>query len=311
MTTIPTTPPAPSPQKAVRSRPIAGQHKAGRTFGAPTRRATQIAPLFDAPSDLPLPTSIDTGRPHSARVWNCLMGGKDHYTVDEMAAAALLSSAPQVRDMACQSRDFLIRTVTHLTRDCGVRQFLDIGAGLPAARNTHEVAQQFTPDAAIVYIDNDPISVLHAQTLLYGTAQGITKAINADLHDPDEILHAARRTLDFTQPVALLLMGVLGHIPDYAESVAIVRRLKTALPRGSYVAHYDGINSDPGLVKAQQAYNGSGAAPYILRSPDQLARYYEELDVLRPGIGPCALWRPDPSLSTAPADISGGVGRTP
>ncbi|MER5210949.1 SAM-dependent methyltransferase [Streptomyces sp. NPDC002838] len=250
---------------------------------------------------------IDTSVPHSARIWNYWMGGKDNYPVDQEAGDAYAAIAPQVKIMARASRDYLIRAVTHLTRDLGVRQFLDIGTGLPTYDNTHEVAQKIAPDAKIVYVDNDPIVLAHANALLYSKPPGVTAYIDADLHDPETILRRATATLDFNRPVALLLMGILGHIEDYAEAKAIVRHLLAALPSGSYFVHYDGTNTDADLMKAQAGYDDTGAVPYVLRSPEQLAAYYEGLELLKPGFVSCPLWRPDPGVSPEPTYIYGGV----
>uniref|UniRef100_UPI003F49A1A8 SAM-dependent methyltransferase n=1 Tax=Streptomyces chartreusis TaxID=1969 RepID=UPI003F49A1A8 len=253
--------------------------------------------------------TIDTSVPHSARIWNYWMGGKDHYPVDQEAGDAYAAIAPHIETMARASREYLVRAVTHLTRDHGVRQFLDIGTGLPTHANTHQVAQQIAPDARIVYVDNDPIVLAHAHALLYSKPPGVTAYVDADLHAPEELLRSAARTLDFTQPIGLMLMGILGHIEDYAEARAIVRHLLAVIPPGSYFVHYDGTNTDDDLVKGQAGYNDTGALPYVLRSPEQIANYYSGLEVLAPGIVPCPLWRPEPETSPEPTHILGGIGR--
>nr|WP_281291165.1 SAM-dependent methyltransferase [Streptomyces montanus] len=259
-----------------------------------------------------MPSEIDTSIPSSARIWNYWMGGKDNYEVDRVAGDAYRKIAPQVVPMARESRKYLIRGVTLLAGELGIRQFLDIGTGMPAYDNTHEVAQRIAPEARVVYVDNDPIVLAHARALLYNTSpQGSTDHLNADLRDPEKMLDAARRILDFTQPVALMLMGILGHVPDYEEAKAIVRHLQAALPAGSYFMHYDRINTDAELTKAQQGYNETGAVPYALRSIKQLAAYYEGLEVLEPGIVSCPLWRPESRVSPEPTDIYGGIARKP
>ncbi|MEU9167704.1 SAM-dependent methyltransferase [Streptomyces sp. NPDC048420] len=252
---------------------------------------------------------IDASVPNSARIWNYWMGGKDHYPVDQAAGDAYVALAPQIEDMAWESRRFLIRVVTHLAQECGVRQFLDVGTGLPTYENTHEVAQGIDPTSKIVYVDNDPIVLVHARTLLRGTKEGVTAYVNADLREPEDILAAAGKVLDLTQPVALLLMGILGHIEDYQEATTIVRRLLTALPHGSYFAHYDGTFTTEGLLTAQRNYDATGAVPYVLRTPQKIAAFYDGLTLLAPGIVSCPLWRPDPGTSPAPTDIYGGVAR--
>ncbi|MFJ9901148.1 SAM-dependent methyltransferase [Streptomyces sp. NPDC091280] len=254
-----------------------------------------------------MPIEFDTSIPSSARIWNYWLGGKDHFRVDQAAGDAYLAIAPQVAVMARESRAYLVRAVRFLTAEQGVRQFLDIGTGLPTAQNTHEVAQAIAPDARIVYVDNDPQVLLHARTLLYSSREGVTEYIDSDVCEPEAILDAARQTLDFDKPVALLLMGILGHVRDYDEARDIVRRLTAALPEGSYLVHYDGIDEDADLQKAQQGYDDTGAAPYVLRSPMQLAAFYEGLDVLDPGIVSCPRWRPDPGSTAFHTDIYGGI----
>ncbi|MFI6284522.1 SAM-dependent methyltransferase [Streptomyces sp. NPDC051018] len=253
----------------------------------------------------------DTSVPHSARIWNYWMGGKDNYEVDRAAGDAYLALAPQIATMARESRKYLIRAVTHLTRDLGVRQFLDIGTGLPTYDNTHQVAQRIAPGASVVYVDNDPIVLTHAAALLPGTPESVTTYINGDLHDPEAILDAVGEILDFRAPVALMLMGILGHIQDFGEAQAIVRRLQAALPSGSYFVHYDSVGVDDDLTKAQEGYDDTGAVPYVLRTPEQITTFYEGLDLLAPGIVSCPLWRPDPGTSPEPTDIYGGVAGKP
>ncbi|MET8807929.1 SAM-dependent methyltransferase [Streptomyces sp. NPDC004546] len=254
---------------------------------------------------------FDTTVPNSARIWNYWMGGKDHYDADRQAGDTYRAIAPQIVTMARESRRYLIRAVTLLAGEHGVRQFLDIGTGLPTADNTHEVAQRVTPAARIVYVDNDPIVLAHARALFISTREGRTDYVDADLHDPDRILAAARDLLDFTQPVALMLMGVLGHIQDHGEATAIISRLQADLPTGSYFVHYDSTDTDADLAKAQVGYNNTGALPYVLRSPAQLSAYYGGLEILEPGIVSCPLWRPDPNSSPEPTDVYGGIARKP
>ncbi|MEU5046652.1 SAM-dependent methyltransferase [Streptomyces griseorubiginosus] len=261
--------------------------------GARTRRALQI----------------DSSVPSSARVWNYWQGGKDHYEVDRVAAEAYRTIAPSIKTMARESRAFLSRAVTFATAELGVRQFLDVGTGLPAGENTHEIAQRIAPQTKVVYVDSDPLVLVHARALLRSTPEGAVLHLPGDLHEPEPILAAAAATfLDFNQPIALLLMGVLGHIQNYDEACLIVRRLMTALPVGSCLIHYDAI-ATPKLTLAQIAYNTTGAIPYALRTADQIAAFYEGLDVLAPGIVPCSLWRPHPGHRPAATDIHGGIAR--
>ncbi|MDW8804413.1 SAM-dependent methyltransferase [Streptomyces scabiei] len=252
-------------------------------------------------------SKIDTTVPHSARIWNYWMGGKDNYEVDREAGDAYREIAPNIETMARASRVYLIRTVTFVARERGIRQFLDIGTGLPTYDNTHQVAQKVAPESRIVYVDNDPLVLRHAQALLTSTPEGVTDYVDADLRDPDTILEAAGKVLDFDRPVALMLMGILGHIQDYDEARDIVRRLQAALPSGSYFVHYDSTDTDAELKRAQDGYDDTGAVPYVLRSPRQLHAYYEGLELLEPGIVSCPLWRPEPGTNPQPTDVYGGV----
>ncbi|MFF0459587.1 SAM-dependent methyltransferase [Streptomyces mexicanus] len=263
----------------------------------------QLTPDQDALS------KIDTTVPHSARIWNYWMGGKDNYEVDRIAGDAYREHAPTIETMARASRQYLIRAVTYVARDLGMRQFLDIGTGLPTYDNTHQVAQRIAPESRIVYVDNDPLVLRHAQALLTSTPEGVTEYIDADLHEPERILERAAKTLDFDRPVALMLMGILGHIQDYEEAKSIVRRLQAALPPGSCFVHYDSTDTDQALKEAQQGYDDTGAVPYVLRSPEQLAAFYEGLELVEPGIVSCPLWRPEPGTTPEPTDIYGGVAR--
>ncbi|MGH3928573.1 MAG: SAM-dependent methyltransferase, partial [Pseudonocardiaceae bacterium] len=151
---------------------------------------------------------IDTNAPHSARIWNYWLGGKDNYPIDREVGDQILEILPEVAHLARASRAFLIRAVTYLVQEAGIRQFLDIGTGLPTANNTHEVAQAIAPECRIVYVDYDPLVLAHARALLVGAPEGATDYIDSDLREPDKFLKAATRTLDFSRPIALTLMGI-------------------------------------------------------------------------------------------------------
>ncbi|UGY91495.1 SAM-dependent methyltransferase [Streptomyces gobiensis] len=255
---------------------------------------------------------IDTTVPHSARIWNHLLGGKDNYEVDRVAGDKVCEVFPGMVDIARQSRAFIGRTVRHLAGEAGIRQFLDIGTGLPTVDNTHEIAQRVAPESRIVYVDNDPLVLAHARALLTSTPEGKTAYIDADARDPDKILQEAAHTLDFTQPVGLMLMGILGLISDYDEARSIVNRLLDALPSGSYLGLNDGANTDPAYVEALRRHNErSGAVPYIARSPEQIAGYFDGLELLEPGVMSCPLWRPEATPWGKPREVAvfGGVGR--
>jgi len=261
------------------------------------------------------PPQIDTGVPQSARIWNYWLGGKDNYPVDRAVGDQFREAFPGIVGVARGQRGFLTRAVRHLAGEAGIRQFLDIGTGLPTADNTHEVAQRVAPDARIVYVDNDPLVLVHARALLTSAPEGVTSYIEADLRDPDKILDAAADTLGLTRPTALMLMGIMGHITDDQEARSIVRRLLAGLPPGSYLALCDGTDTDPAGVEAQERYNQSGAVPYRLRSPEQIAGFFEGLELVEPGVVSCSRWRPDPAEAAggppAEVDAFGGVGRKP
>ena len=261
------------------------------------------------------PSGIDASVPHSARIWNYWLGGKDNYPVDREAGDQFSQVFPNIIAVTRASRAFLTRAVEYLARDAQIQQFLDIGTGLPTTDNTHEVAQRVAPASRIVYVDNDPVVLVHTRALLTSTGEGRTAYIDADLHDPDKILEDAAQTLDFTQPVALMLMGILGHVMDDDEARSIVKRLLDALPSGSYLGLYDGTDTDKAGVEAQEEYNKSGADPYRLRSPEQIASFFDGLDLVEPGVVSPPLWRPDPAALNGglpmEVDAVGGVGRKP
>jgi hypothetical protein len=262
------------------------------------------------------PPEIDASVPNSARIWNYWLGGKDNYPVDREAGDDYRALYPEIVDVARASRRFLTRAIRYLAGEAQVRQFLDIGTGLPTADSTHEVAQRVAPEARVVYVDNDPVVLAHARALLTSSPEGATAYVDADLHDPEPILAAARRTLDFTRPIGLMLLGILGHVDDDEEARSVVKRLLEALPSGSYLTVCDGTNviSEAG-VEAQRLYNESGAVPYRLRSPDQIAEFFEGLELVEPGVVSCPRWRPDAAelAAGAPAEMDqfAGVARKP
>ncbi|MQY09686.1 SAM-dependent methyltransferase [Actinomadura macrotermitis] len=253
---------------------------------------------------------IDTSVPHSARIWNYWLGGKDNYPVDQEAGDAYAKVYPDIVHLARASRAFLGRAVRHLAGEHGVRQFLDIGTGLPVEENTHQAAQRVAPESHIVYVDNDPLVLAHARALLTSRPEGATSYIDADLHDPDGIMDQAEPLLDFSRPVALMLMGILGHINDDDEAVQITRRLLDRLPPGSFLTLYDGAATDEAFVEAQEEYDDTGAIPYRLRSPDQIRGFFAGLDLIEPGVVPLHAWRPAPSPAP-PREVDGygGIGR--
>lgn len=267
----------------------------------------------DAPSPGQDRPKIDINVPQSARVWNYWLGGKDHYAVDREIGNLIRQTNPHIVEIAVAARAFLVRAVTHLTRDMGIRQFLDIGTGLPTANNTHEVAQSVAPESRIVYVDHDPLVLVHARALLVGTPEGATDYIDADLREPDKILQEATKTLDFTQPIALMLMGILGHITDDDEAYAIVRRLVAELPPGSYLVIYDDTNVifPEAMDEMVRQWNETGENPRVNRTPERLKRFFDGLEILEPGVVSVTRWRPaslDPT-EIPEVDDFGGVGR--
>jgi SAM-dependent methyltransferase len=257
--------------------------------------------------------AVDTTVPHSARIWNYWLGGKDNYAVDREAGDRFREAFPEIIENARAFRSFLRRGIGYLTGEAGVRQFLDIGTGLPTAGNTHELAQAIAPESRIVYVDNDPLVLAHARALLVSSPEGATAYLHADLHDVDEILASAADTLDLGKPVALILSGILGHLPEYDEARRIVGRLLSALPSGSYLLVCDGTSTNEELLAAQKQHNDRGAVQYFLRSPEEIAGFFDGLELVDPGVVSCPLWRPEPTEvgEPRPVDAYGGVGRKP
>jgi hypothetical protein len=245
----------------------------------------------------PKPT-IDSSVAHSARIWNYWLGGKDNFEIDRVVAAQHAETFPGIVDVARQVRAFLVRSVGFLASEAGITQFLDIGTGLPTANNTHEIAQGLVPEARIVYVDNDPLVLVHARALLTSSPEGATDYIEADVRDPEKILKEAARTLDFTKPIGLMMLGVLGQIPDSDNPHGIVKRLLEAMPSGSYLVVEDGVDTDPAQNDAIGNYNENpdSTASYHLRSPEQLTRYFDGLELLEPGVVSCSHWRPEPGV---------------
>jgi hypothetical protein len=260
---------------------------------------------------------IDITVPVSARIWNYWMGGKDYYEVDQEAGDQFLALYPGIADMARASRLFIARTVSYLAAEAGIRQFLDIGTGLPSNDNTHEVAQRIAPECRVVYVDNDPLVLTHARALLTGK-QGTTDYIDGDLNKPADIVSIAREKLEFSRPVAIMLMGIIGHIGNPEEdddrfARSVVDQLKQALPTGGYLALYEATNTIQAHNEAIRQYNESGAVPYHLRSEQQVVRFFDGLEAVGPGIVPIQDWRPDTRSAGLPRDINawGGIARKP
>jgi hypothetical protein len=248
---------------------------------------------------------IDTTVPHSARFWDYLLGGKDNYPVDRAVGEQVLRIDPDLRDAARADRGFLERAVKYLVGEQGIRQLLDIGTGLPTANNTHEVAQATAPECRIVYVDNDPLVLVHARALLTSTPQGATDYLDADVRDPEKILRQAANTLDFGQPIALMLLGIINYIVDDAEAHTVVKLLLDALPSGSYLAisHPTAEIHGEAVDASMRHWNENGGTPIRHRTRQQVIRFFDGLELLEPGVVSCSTWRPNPSEIGIPVEV--------
>ncbi|MDC2960074.1 SAM-dependent methyltransferase [Streptomyces gilvifuscus] len=256
---------------------------------------------------------IDTLRPHTARIWNYWLGGGDYYEVDRMAGDRIRELHPGIGEYARADRLFLGRAVRHLVTEAGIRQFLDIGTGLPTADNTHEVAQRLAPEARIVYVDNDPLVLAHARALLTSTPEGRTDHLDEDLRNVESVLERAARTLDLSRPVALLLLGVVIFVGDDEDPYGVVRRFMEALPAGSHLVLSHTVTSPalPEVDDAVRFWNEHGTPRLTQRTPEAVVRFFDGLELLEPGVVTCSRWRPDDPDGDTPDEVGiyGGVGR--
>jgi S-adenosyl methyltransferase len=263
--------------------------------------------------DSPGTPAIDTSVPHPARVYDAWLGGKDNFEADRRAAAAAVKIFPKTVQSARACRTFLRRTVRYLA-EAGVRQFLDLGSGLPSGDNVHEIAQSVALDSRVVYVDIDPVVMVHARALLRGATEDATDYIQADLRDPAPVLRSAARTLDFGQPVAVLLLAVLHLVTDAQDPAAIVAALMDAVPPESYlvIGHHTG-DIYPELHEfARRMSELNPAFPATLRSREEITRLFRGLELVPPGVVQISRWRPDSELDEATAAaLWGGVGRKP
>lgn len=260
--------------------------------------------------------ALDQQRPHSARVWDYWLGGKSNYEVDREVGDQLQQVVPDVVEAARADRGFLLRAVRHVTAEAGIRQFLDLGAGLPTNRNTHEAAQDLAPESRVVYVDNDPLVLRYAEALLTSGPHGATNYIDADVRDVEVILEQAAKTLDFTRPLAVMMLGIVQFITDDAEAREVVGKLVAAVPSGSYLALAHPIKGvDSEVDRVLQMWNDAGVDPQTLRGHADITGYFDGLEILEPGVVPCAQWRPDDadivnSRTVAPWRVC-AVGRKP
>ncbi|MEV7234042.1 SAM-dependent methyltransferase [Streptomyces sp. NPDC051020] len=239
------------------------------------------------------PIEIDTSKPHPARMYDWFLGGKDNYPVDEQMARQLLALDARGRDMARVNRAFMHRATRWLT-DQGIRQFLDIGTGIPTEPNLHQIAQQTAPDSCIVYCDNDPIVLAHAAALLRSTPEGATEYIQADAREPETILEQAGKVLDFSKPIALSLLALLHFLDDEDGAAEIVDRLVEKLPSGSYLvlSHTTGDFNPEGAAQASAMYKARGMT-LRPRSRAELTAFFEGLELVKPGVSLSADWHPE------------------
>jgi len=264
---------------------------------------------------------LQIDRPHPARVYDYLLGGKDNYAADRAAAEAGLQANPNSRIPPRENRAFLRRVVGYLAREAGISQFLDIGTGIPTSPNVHEVAQEVNPKARIVYVDNDPIVLVHARALLTSGPAGQTAYIDADMRDVDKILTSPdlRATLDPSRPVGLLLLAIMHFVPDADHPYELARRLLAGLPSGSYLAlsHLTGDFDPTAWEGVAAVFRRSGVIMQV-RSRPQIERFFDDLDLIDPGVVSLPHWRPDLStlgLAEQPSDaavsVLGGLARKP
>jgi hypothetical protein len=271
------------------------------------------------PDDEAVPPDFDTSVAHPARVYNYLLGGKDNFAADREAAEQMIAGGAKVLIGVRANRAYLRRAVRFLVEEAGIRQFLDIGTGLPSADNTHEVAQAVAPESRIVYIDNDPIVLVHARALLTGTSEGACSYVNADLREPGKILAEAAKTLDFSQPIAIMILMTLQYISDEDGPDQIVSTLLEAVAPGSYLAISDVVRdlaADAKVVESADRLNERlGTTRQNLRSLEQITGFFSGLDMVEPGLVQLPRWRPDPQYPGPSHGITisayCGIGRKP
>jgi hypothetical protein len=257
--------------------------------------------------------SFDTSVAHVARVYDYWLGGKDNFAVDRAAGDQAIAAYPDIVYSVRANRAFLARAVSFLAGEAGIRQFLDIGTGIPSANNTHEVAQAVAPGTRVVYVDNDPTVLAHARALLTSGPAGATDYIDADLRDTGRILEIAAKTLDFSQPIAIMLMAIVHLIPDSDDPYAIVNRLVEAMPSGSYLAmSHIAADMTPAITTAGQRVSQFIQQQQTYRTHEEVLRFFADLELAEPGLVRVPEWRPASELEAkTPAVLWGGVGRKP
>jgi hypothetical protein len=258
--------------------------------------------------------TIDPSIAHIARVQDYWLGGKDHFEADRIAGDEVIALLPNTVASVRENRAFLGRTVRFLAGEAGIRQFLDLGTGMPTASNTHEVAQSLAPESKIAYVDNDPMVLAHARALLTSRPEGQCAYIDADIRDPETILGKAAEILDFSEPVAVVLMAVLQFIPDEDDPQGLVRRLVEAVPAGSYlvISHPASDIQAAAMASATTRLNQLMAQRAKPRSRDAVTAFFDGLDLVEPGVIRCPEWRPDrPEDAAGKSTMWGGVAKKP
>jgi len=284
---------------------MGGPEKGGSVTG---ERGQEITDSRDEPPP------FDTSVAHVARVYNYWLGGKDYFPADRAAGEQAIRAFPDIVLSARANRAFLARTVRFLAGQAGIRQFLDIGTGIPSANNTHEVAQSVAPESRIVYVDNDPVVLIHARALLTSDPAGVTDYIDADLRDPEQILAGAARVLDFSRPVAVMLMAILQHVGDEDDPYQVVSTLMGAVPPGSYLAlsHPAKDIDAEAMAKMADSLNKMMAEKVTFRDRPAVARFFGGLELVEPGMVQASKWRPaNDAEAASPAALWGGVARKP
>jgi hypothetical protein len=256
---------------------------------------------------------IDSSVPHNARVWDYWLGGKDNFEVDRRMGDMVREMFPVISDVAGTSRDFLARAVRFLAGSAGIRQFLDIGTGLPTVDNTHEVAQRIAPESRIVYVDNDPLVLVHARALLTSSPEGVTDYVDADVHDPAAVLAGAERSLDLSRPVAVMMLGVLNFVLDDADVRRVVATLMAGVPAGSYlvVTHPTVELGGEMNVPAMEFWNKRARPRIRARDRAGIAALFEGLELVEPGLVSASRWRPRPGPTPPEMPLWAGVARKP
>jgi S-adenosyl methyltransferase len=242
---------------------------------------------------------VDSSVPNVARVWNYLVDGRDNFETDRRAARQLLAASPVMAQVALASRAFLRRAVGYLAGEAGIRQFLDVGTGIPTAGSTHEVAQGIDPSCRVVYVDNDPVVLTHARAGLRSAAEGATSYLDADARDTESVIAGARTTLDLSQPVGVIMIDILNFVEDAAE---VVRQTARAVPAGSYLAVLQ-PSADQRLAGAAQRWNQLGGVQVFLRGRDEMSGWFDGLDLVEPGLVEVDQWRPAPGDPVYPGGL--------